>query len=256
MTDSVASSSGSPRPKRRRLLSRRELRRRGTHIVRVGSANHLQATRGPYRFTSTASATASPPEHQQHSLSPEDPPPLPIEEGEADAHIDRSSASADEAPTTPNNLCSAKANTTPRRVRVMHRLTCMSEKARRLRVSPDSKRLGGACPLLMPLPPPVMLSRPDDILSSSPTGRLSSAGHGLCDITSFSQDLLLPTRRMEPPALRLADTSVGTTKLLALPLARTRDSRRPHLTSLLDLREKLKPAKAKPAPRSIIKRPK
>ncbi|KAJ2488279.1 hypothetical protein IWW37_004959, partial [Coemansia sp. RSA 2050] len=131
MTD-ILSSDSSPRPKRRRLLSRRELRRRGTSIVRVGSANLLQSTRGPYRFTSTSTDNSS----FEYQLSPEDPQKDEIEFSSDQSlaiAVDEASTSA-EAPTTPEHEPVAKANTTPRRLRKrpMHKLTHMSEKARRL----------------------------------------------------------------------------------------------------------------------------
>ncbi|KAJ2030089.1 hypothetical protein IWW57_001354, partial [Coemansia sp. S610] len=140
MTDAQSSSS-SPRPKRRRLLSRRELRRRGTSIVRVGSANLLQSTRGPYRFASTGTDNSS----SEYQLSPEDPPKDEIEafsDQSPVVAVDEITTSA-EAPATPEPEPIVKANTTPRcpHKRPMQKLTHMSEKARRLRVSPESKRM-------------------------------------------------------------------------------------------------------------------
>ncbi|KAJ2354113.1 hypothetical protein GGH92_000248 [Coemansia sp. RSA 2673] len=251
MTDAVSSSS-SPRPKRRRLLSRRELRHHGTQIVRVGSVNLLQSTRGPYRFASTGTDTSS-----KCQLSPEDPPKEDI-----DALSDQSSVivyddviASVEAPTTPKNEPAAK--TTPKRPprdQPMHKLTFMSEKARRLRVSPESKRRR-SCHLA---PPPRLPLRLGTFLTPTSPTKCLPPDLRTClggDVSSFSE-ALAPVYRKPSPALKLSDMATKPVKRLSLPPVAAREINRPHLTPLQALREKkLKPSKEKPAPRFVIKRP-
>ncbi|KAJ1725741.1 hypothetical protein LPJ53_000002 [Coemansia erecta] len=64
------------RPPRRRLFTRRELRHRGTHIVRVGSVNIVQSAQGPYSFAAVAQRYNSS-EASQDGSAP--PPNEPIE---------------------------------------------------------------------------------------------------------------------------------------------------------------------------------
>ncbi|KAJ2781739.1 hypothetical protein H4R18_002698 [Coemansia javaensis] len=151
----MAAADGAPQSKRRRrrLLSRRELRHQGTRIVRVGSENVLQANRGPYTFAALdAAAGASP-----------TPPPLP-DDPDREA-IASSGASADEAPEAPPPSTPPRADGRP-----LHRLTLMSERAQRLRVSPTQRRsltarLPRAPDTISPpsspsgLPPPLDLDR-------------------------------------------------------------------------------------------------
>ncbi|KAJ2755963.1 hypothetical protein GGI19_001203, partial [Coemansia pectinata] len=213
MTDSVSSSS-SPRPKRRRLFSRRELRRCGTQIVRVGSVNLLQSTRGPYKFTSTGMDTSS----SEYQLSPEDLPKedIDVPSDQSPVIVLDDVVTSVEAPITPKNEPVAKANTTPRRPhdQPMHKLTFMSEKARRLRISPESKRQR-SCHLV----PPPRLPRLDTFLPpSSPTKRLPPDLRAYLggDISSFS-DALPPVYRKLPPVLKLSDMAAKPVKRLSLP---------------------------------------
>ncbi|KAJ1817025.1 hypothetical protein LPJ60_005051, partial [Coemansia sp. RSA 2675] len=194
MTDAQSSSS-SPRPKRRRLLSRRELRRRGTSIVRVGSANLLQSTRGPYRFASTGTDNSS----SEYQLSPEDPPKDEIEafsDQSPVVAVDEITTSA-EAPATPEPEPIVKANTTPRRPhkRPMQKLTHMSEKARRLRVSPESKRMRSC---LLGTPPPLNFN--SSLAASLP-----------------------PAYSKPPPVLKLSDMTTRLVKRPSLPTMAVRE---------------------------------
>ncbi|KAJ2387762.1 hypothetical protein H4S02_003203 [Coemansia sp. RSA 2611] len=109
--------------KRRRLFSRRELRHQGTRIVRVGSANVLQTNRGQYNF-----AAAS--RRQPQDPTPPQPEVEPIEATDTESqskavHVEESDAERAPKPAAP---------------RKVYRLTQLSERARRLQVSPSQQR--------------------------------------------------------------------------------------------------------------------
>ncbi|KAJ2805803.1 hypothetical protein H4S07_003937 [Coemansia furcata] len=251
MTDTV-SSSDSPRPKRRRLLSRRELRRHGTQIVRVGSANLLQSTRGPYKFASTGTNTST----SEDQLSPEDPPKEEIEvlSDHSSAIAPEDAISSVDVPATPKNKPVAMPSTTPRRPRnqPMYKLTYMSEKARKLRVSPESKRLRSCL-----LAPPPRLPRLDAFLPPlSPTKRPLPVRreHLGGDILPFSE-ALPPVHRKSPPVLKLSELAAKPLKRLSLPPVAALEINRLPVTPLRTLHERLKPPKEKPSPFHVIKRP-
>ncbi|KAJ2773825.1 hypothetical protein IWQ56_000841, partial [Coemansia nantahalensis] len=135
MADAEAASA--PRGRRRRLLSRRELRHQGTRIVRVGSANVLQTNRGQYTFAAQDRARPS----QPSPATPDDPERESIAtysqngseggdvaRGRPDS-VETDGGEPDAAPRTPPSA----------RRRTLHKLTHMSEKAQRLRVSPRKR---------------------------------------------------------------------------------------------------------------------
>ncbi|KAJ1759875.1 hypothetical protein LPJ77_003267 [Coemansia sp. RSA 2523] len=113
-------------PKRRRLLSRRELRHQGTRIVRVGSSNVLQTSRGQYNFAAKRDAS-----------SQDSTPVEPVHEP-----IDASSSTDDKAVVQiddDDDIASSAA--TPKiQARRMYKISQMSERAQRLRVSPSQRR--------------------------------------------------------------------------------------------------------------------
>ncbi|KAJ1718041.1 hypothetical protein LPJ61_006919, partial [Coemansia biformis] len=119
---------------RRRLFSRRELRHRGTRIVRVGSDNVLQANRGQYNFAARDSA-----ESLQPSLTgPVDPDRESIatysQDGSEGGSNTRSKPEAVDTDGDERHALGAAAGTPPSpRGRPLHKLTHMSEKAHRLR---------------------------------------------------------------------------------------------------------------------------
>ncbi|KAJ1858302.1 hypothetical protein GGH12_001237 [Coemansia sp. RSA 1822] len=136
--------------KRRRLLSRRELRHQGTRIVRVGSSNVLQTSRGQYNFAAKRDA------------SQDSTPIEPVHEP-----IDASPSADDKAVVEIDDDEIASSEATPKiRPRRMYKITQMSERAQRLRVSPSQRRkskplfqVDGLISPSLELPPPLNLDQ-------------------------------------------------------------------------------------------------
>ncbi|KAJ2498743.1 hypothetical protein GGH96_004101 [Coemansia sp. RSA 1972] len=138
--------------KRRRLLSRRELRHQGTRIVRVGSSNVLQTSRGQYNFAakrdvSSQASTPIEPVHEPIDASP--------------STDDKAVVQIDDDDDIASSVATPK--TQPRR---MYKITQMSERAQRLRVSPSQRRkskplfqVEGLISQSSDLPPPLNLDQ-------------------------------------------------------------------------------------------------
>ncbi|KAJ2342009.1 hypothetical protein GGF43_006036, partial [Coemansia sp. RSA 2618] len=135
--------------KRRRLLSRRELRHQGTRIVRVGSANVLQTNRGQYNFSTVHGASLEDPTPAEPEHEPIDAPESPTEavcvEEDDDIASSAATAGRQRANKPAQRLRRARADkandgdsdgnivsstATPKRRRV-YKLTQMSERAQR-----------------------------------------------------------------------------------------------------------------------------
>ncbi|KAJ2659978.1 hypothetical protein IW148_004026 [Coemansia sp. RSA 1199] len=135
--------------KRRRLLSRRELRHQGTRIVRVGSSNVLQTSRGQYSFA-------------KRDASQDSTPIEPVHEP-----IDASPSADDKAVVEIDDDEIASSEATPKiQPRRMYKITQMSERAQRLRVSPSQRRkskplfqVDGLISPSLELPPPLNLDQ-------------------------------------------------------------------------------------------------
>lgn len=103
--------------KRRKLCTRRQLRHKGTYVVRVGSANVLQTNRGPYSFDVLDETK------EEDSSGEADEQPLTVD-----------------SPSPPSSPLSIRSSKPPP---VMHSLTQMAEKARHgLKIYPKPGRNG------------------------------------------------------------------------------------------------------------------
>ncbi|KAI8319332.1 hypothetical protein GQ54DRAFT_40658 [Martensiomyces pterosporus] len=232
----------SSKPKRSRLFSRRELRQRGTRVVREGSINRLQPNSRKYRFAMCASSGSSQNsapsqqsscmERNQESIDAYSEHSAHLNGDDSDAIVQAPSAGCGDAGGSRVDQTGATTRNqkTPgiRRKKKMHPITRMSERARRLRVSPTSQ-LGLASIRL----------RPDTISPPSSPTRLPPPLNLDRSISSFP--------RQSPERAAMPYTH-GAAANPAAPSPWKGSRRSSHLTPLRQVRDRLKPTREKPPP--------
>ncbi|KAJ2079953.1 hypothetical protein H4R24_003422 [Coemansia sp. RSA 988] len=211
--------------KRRRLFTRRELRHTGTRIVRVGSSNVLETTRGQYNFAELDKVVQPSP---LDNADRESITTFSERDSLDDAFANQQTA---EAANNINSVPDRRRNT---RRCTMHRLTQMSEKSRNLRVSPTQRRTLTS----------QVSQRPDVILPPSPI-RLPPPLNLDRNILSFSQQTPLPRSVGGKAAYALSDSRPTASRQ---PLSAKRSNNIRHLTPLCSVQQRLKPTRTKMPP--------
>ncbi|KAJ2158529.1 hypothetical protein GGF46_003712 [Coemansia sp. RSA 552] len=190
--------------RRRRLLSRRQLRHQGARVVRIGSETVLEKKRGPYRFAEL-DKRREPSQQSIGAMSHESIEPCSLVSDE----VENVSSPAPTTLPPPPEEEEEQQQPRGRRGRKVLRLSQMTERARRLQVSPTKRRMLTE-PILprAELPPPLDLDRGIQSFAGMATpaapGRRPSAGHHLTPLRS-GQSRLRPRHR---PAALPAESDV------------------------------------------------
>ncbi|KAJ2378369.1 hypothetical protein IW150_000842 [Coemansia sp. RSA 2607] len=172
---------------RRRLFTRRELRHRGTHIVRVGSANIVESAQGPYSFAAVVQRINTSQTSQEDA-----PPDEPIEAFSQHSSADNRERAED---ITDSDRLEQKS---PPPVR---RLTQVAQRtARKLLLSPTNRRRTVSVPQQRRIPQDVVLVSSDDedkTHGKPPLPRTPNASHQILSPPNLTP-LRLACNRFRP----------------------------------------------------------